>query len=201
MSVVSNRHLFVPFVSGDSKPFAEQRLAKVSYKKKSGKISQCVSIPMLSDGEVNSIAAAYPIDQRKRVEGMQDDLIKVLFESDKTEIASEEIGKDQILAFLAVTADRFSGDLVKAWWNEFESTALPVLSEKYKTDDETILKAKSNAWRDAFVSLTGKSVITKERITQLASMLEYADEDDAVATRLNAKIEVLLAEMTALDNI
>jgi hypothetical protein len=172
MSIVSNRHLFVPFVSGSSKAFQDQRLAKVSYKKKSGVQSQCVSVPMLTDSEVAQITAAYPVDARKRVEGMQDDLLKALFESKKSEVASEEIGKDQILAFLAVTEARFSSELVVKWWEGFQDTALPVLSEKYKTTDTEELNKKSNAWRDAFVSLCGKSVITKERIVQLASMLE-----------------------------
>lgn len=202
MSIISDRHLFVEFESGKSKPFDGQRLAKVGYKAKSGKKSQCVSIPKLSDGDVEVIHAAFPLDIRKRVEDFQDGLIRALLESGKTEITSSEISAEQIRAFVEATSEsnRLSGEVVSAWWKDtFADVALPVLSEKYGTDDAKILEQKSAAWRDAFVALCGRSAITRERITNLQGMLEFADEDDAIALRLNEKLATLVRELETMD--
>ena len=59
MSVISNRHSVVPFVSGSSVPMSEQRLARVLYKtskKDAGKNilpSVCTSVLFLSDDAVS----------------------------------------------------------------------------------------------------------------------------------------------------
>jgi len=201
MSIVSDRHQFVEFISGESKPMMDQRLAKVGYKAKSGKKSQCVSIPKLSDADVNAIHTAFPIDVRKRVEDMQDSLIRALLESGKSEITSSEIAADQIRAFIDATSasDRLSGELIGKWFDGFSETALAVLSEKYATDDSKILEKKMNVWKDAFIAIAGRSMITKERIVQLQSMLEYTDEDDSMATRIASKLEGMMKELDTMD--
>lgn len=203
MSVVSNRHLFVEFKSGESKPFAEQRLARVLYKPKSGKISHCVSIPKLSDAVCERIHNAFPISPRDRAEEFQDKLIKALFESGVSEITSEEIGESQIVAFVEATSssDRLSKEMILEWWKQFADIAKPVLSEKYKTEDEKILEQKANAWRDAFCSLTGRGVINVQRIGQLEEMLGYADEDDSIAVRLTGKLAEMRKELESLDSL
>lgn len=202
MSVISNRHVFTPFVSGTSKPFTfetgeVQRLAKVGYKAKSKKTSVCISIPMLSDGDVNKIALAFPVDQRKRVEDFQDGLIRSLYEFGKSELSTAELGADQVSAFIEAmsNSDRLTGETVSTWWNEFQETAIPVLSAKYKTEDESVLAKKSKLWGDAFLSLTGRNPVTRERITQLLDMLEYSEDDDAIASRLAVKLQLMVREV------
>lgn len=209
MSVVSNRHVFVEFTSGVSKPFKdeqgnEQRLAKVGYKAKSGKKSVCVSIPKLGDGEVERVNAAFPADLRKRAEDFQDGLIRNLFESGKSEVSSEEIGLSQILAYLETesSSGRLSAEKVKEWWNgEFQDIAIPVLSEKYATNDETELAKKSKAWGDVFVAITGNSAVDITRVRQLHSMCDFVEPDDVIGNRVKAKIEGMIKEFETLDAI
>jgi hypothetical protein len=204
MSVVSDRHTFVPFTSGESKPFADQRLAKVGYKAKSGKTSVCVSIPKLTDTSVDAINAAFPVDMRKRAEDFQDSLIRNLYESGNTAIGSHEIDQRAILAYLEAenNAGRLSAEKVREWFNgEFLETALPVLAEKYQTEDDKVLQQKCNAWLAAFVSLTGNSPISIDRLRQLRSLTNLVGEDDIVGNRVHNKILTLIAELEALEDL
>lgn len=210
MSVVSNRHLFVEFKSGESKAFkledgTEQRLAKVGYKAKSGKKSQCISVPKLSDGEVTQINTAFPADLRKRAEDFQDDLIRSLYEvNKKSEVSSEEIAVPQILAYLEAenSSGRLSAEKVKEWWNgEFQDIALPVLSEKYATEDADVLTKKAKAWGDAFQALTGNSVSDITKVRQLHTMCEFIEPEDVVGQRVKTKIELLIKEFEMQEAI
>lgn len=202
MSVISNRHQFVPFVSGTSKPYHEQRLAKVGYKKVSKKQSVCVSIPRLSDDDVAFVSAAYPVEARKRVEDFQDSLVRSLYESGKSEIDSSELSREQLCQFLAAesTAGRLSAAVVADWWNgEFQEIAAPVLSDKYGTEDEEILAKKAKLWGDAFAMICGNSAVDIARLKQLANMCEFVDSDDAVGMRIRTKIAGMIAESEALE--
>jgi len=207
MSIVSDRHSFVEFISGQSKPFKdeqgnEQRLAKVGYKSKSGKKSVCVSIPRLDDGDVNRINAAFPVDLRKRAEDFQDSLIRSLYESDKSEVSTEEISVSQVLAYLEAenSAGRLSADKVKEWWNgEFQDIAVPVLSEKYQTEDEKELAKKSKAWGDVFVAITGNSAVDITRLHQLRSMCEFVESEDVIGQRVKLKVDTMIKEFESLD--
>lgn len=205
MSTISNRHLFTEFVSGESKPFDGQRLAKVSYKNKSGKKSQCVSIPRLSDDEIAIIHLQFPVNARKRVEDFQDSLIRALYESKKSEITSEEIDVDQIAAFLSASAEgnRISAESVTEWWNSGfrDEIAMPVLSEKYGTEDSALLERKAKLWCDAFIALCGRNAITRERVNSLREMLEFADEGDSVAGKLMNKVNSLTEELDKMEDI
>lgn len=207
MGIVSNRHTFVEFKSGESKPFkledgTEQRLAKVGYKSKSGKKSQCISIPKLDNGDVERVNLAFPVDARKRAEDFQDELIRSLYESGKSEVSTEEISVSQILSYLEAenSSGRLSADKVKEWWNgEFQDIAMPVLSEKYQTEDEKVLEQKRKAWGDAFQSITGNSVVDIQRLKQLYTMCEFIDSEDVIGTRVKTKIESAIKEFESLD--
>ena len=207
MSVISNRHTFAEFTStgkNRSVPYTGQRLAKVGYKEKSGKQSVCVSIPMLDDSDVDKINQAFPVDFRKRAEDFQNGLIRSLYESGKSAIETDEINVTSILAYLESenNAGRLSAEKVKEWFTgEFADTAMVLMSEKYKTEDETILQQKANAWLAAFVALTGNSPIHVDRLNQLRSMTDMVQDDDVIGNRVKNKVEGLLAELASLDDI
>lgn len=200
MSVISDRHLFVPFVSGTSKPFDSQRLAKVGYKAKSGKASVCISIPELPESAVTAINAAFPVDLRKRAEDFQDALLRSLYESDKTEVSSGEIDQRAILAYLESenNAGRLSAEKVRDWFTgDFAETALPILAEKYSTEDETVLAQKMSVWCGAFVALTGNSAVDVNRLNQLSGMLDFVADDDIIGNRVKTKVAQLIADFQA----
>jgi len=197
MSVISDRHQFVEFTSGQSKPMMDQRLAKVGYKNKSGKKSQCVSIPKLDNGDVERINLAFPADLRKRAEDFQDALIRSLYESGKSEVSTEEVSVPQILAYLEAenASGRLSAEKVKEWWNgEFQDTAIPVLSEKYKTEDPEELKKKAKVWGDTFQAICGNSAVDITKVRQLMTMAEFVDSDDVIGNRVKVKLEAMIKE-------
>ncbi len=195
MSAISNRHMFVPFHSGKTKPFDGQRLAKVGYKKKSGKQSVAVSIPKLSDSEVEIVATAFPINQRKRVEGFQDDLIRSLKETGKVEIASDEISVQSIISFQStVEAGRLTIDAVGKWFDMQDTDTF--ISDTYSlTVDNPEHGKRKTAWRAQFCAVVGKAVASNAVLNKLLECIAaVCEEDDPTANLLAEKITAIITE-------
>ncbi len=188
MSTISDRHTFVPFISGKSEAFTGQRLGKVGYKTKSGKKSVCVSIPVLSDESINTIAAAFPLDQRKRIEGFQDDLLRVLYESDPApeSITSDQIDESAILSYLTSLSEgnRLTAEKIAVWFDSSLGWINPVLCTLYPGADEKMLKTRRDAWKTQFVAITGKNIAVDSTLQKLLDMLTSAPEDDSMAMRI-----------------
>ncbi len=188
MSTISDRHTFVPFISGKSEAFTGQRLGKVGYKTKTGKKSVCVSIPVLSDDSVNAIAAAFPLDQRKRIEGFQDDLIRTLYESDPApeSIMSDQIDESAILSYLTSLSEgnRLTAERIGVWFENSLSWIDPILIVMYSTSDPKILETRRAAWKTQFVAITGKNIAVDSTLQKLLDMLTAAPEDDSMAMRI-----------------
>ncbi len=188
MSNISDRHTFVPFVSGKSEALSGQRLGKVGYKTKTGKKSVCVSIPVISDDSVNAIAAAFPLDQRKRIEGFQDDLIRTLYESDPApeSITTDQIDEAAIIAFLYSLSEgnRLTAERIGVWFDSALDWINPVLCTLYPGADEKTLSKRRDAWKTQFTAITGKNIAVDSTLQKLLDMLTAAPEDDSMAMRI-----------------
>lgn len=197
MSVISDRHQFVAFVSGKTSPMDGQRLAKVSYKEKSGKKSVAVSIPVLRDEDVERIHNAFPVDVRKRVEDMQDSLIRSLYESGVAVISDDDISADSVIGFMdAESGSRLTAESIGAWFDSTRSILEPVICAGIAKESD---KAKKlNVWRTAYCSVTSRSVPDTPVLTKLLDTLANCADDDSIAERIARKIENIVKERNTL---
>lgn len=141
MSNVSNRHTVVPFIAGESKPLAEQRLAKIGYKqtaemtKKGEKAlpSICVSVPPVDrtviTGAVLESLMPYIVTL---VEDAQDGIIRAANDASggTLQIVTDEmISLEAVIAFLAAknAGDRISKESIAAWFSAHVEDNLSVL--------------------------------------------------------------------------
>lgn len=182
MSIISNAHALVPFISGESKPFAEQRLAKVGFKEtKAMKAkgikalpSVCASVPMLAEEEIQGNISALLPHIRIMLENTQDAIIRSLYEASKgarKEVRQEEITVQACIAHLAAVeaGSRLSAESIAAWFTggmaKDISAAIIVDALKYPenmeehTEEQAATIAKHvTTYCEVFQMLAGKNL-------------------------------------------
>lgn len=209
MSVINNRHTVVPFVSGESKPMQDQRLAKITYKPRGNKPAKfpsvCVSVPQINVSEVeNNIKRLLP-HIGTMLENAQDGVIRSMYESSEgqlKEVSDDDLNLNSILAFLEAeaTGSRLTADKIKEWFKaEVAENLTVVLAEKLGFQDmndaqlETIGK-HLNVYAEAFASLNGKLVfMPQDRVKKLQDVLALAsDGENDVCVKLSAKLSAMM---------
>jgi hypothetical protein len=209
MSVISNRHTVVPFVSGKTAPFAGQRLAKVGYKTTKDNPAKfpsiAVSVPQVSVSDIEENVQSLLPYIGTLIENTQDSIVRSLYESADgglKEISDSDISVSACIAFLrAETAgDRLSKEITNPWFDSTLHDSLYVLiSEKlgFSTDssepnsdqDKVILKHTNN-YKQLFAILAGgKQKLAESQVNGLKMALSMTDDSDQIAKRLKAKLE------------
>jgi hypothetical protein len=126
MSNVSSAHDVVPFVAGKTNPLTDQRLAKVGYKstvKNPAKYpSIAVSVPMILDADIVDNTEQLLPYFRNMLEGIQDSVIRSLYESKEGELSvvtDSDISIKACIAFLESEAagDRLKKEHIEAWFD------------------------------------------------------------------------------------
>lgn len=211
MSVISNRHTVVPFVSGESKAFQDQRLAKITYKPRNNKPAKfpsvCVSVPQINPTDIESNIKRVIPHVLTMLENAQDGVIRSMYESSEgqlKEVSDSDISFDSILAFMEAeaTGSRLTADKIKEWFrSEIADNLTVMIAEKLGFEEmndsqlETIGK-HLNAYADIFASLNGKMVfLDQNKIAKLQAAMNLAKDDEhEVHVKLAAKLEAMAAK-------
>jgi len=219
MSNVSTRHAVRAFISGESAPFSGQRLAKVGYKTtekmvKEGKKappSICASVPLLSGSDVADHMAALMPHILTMLEGVQDNVIRSLYEGRKyqlSDITDDEISVTACLSYLTATTEstRWSKEYIESWFDRVLGDNLTVvIAEKLGFEElndsqlETVTK-HLNGYRGLFGQLAGKTVsLAPAQISGLRRALDVCSvdsESDPITGRVIGKLD----EMERIQN-
>ena len=182
MSAISSIHALVPFISGESRPFAEQRLLKIGFKTTKAMeakgikalSSVCASVPMIQEEEISGNLEALMPHIRTMLESTQDAAARALYEASKgtrKEVRQEEISVQACIAFLAAieAGSRLSAESIAAWFNgsmaKDISAAIITDALKYPenleehTEEQAATVAKHvGVYCDVFKMLAGKSL-------------------------------------------
>lgn len=201
MSTISNRHSVVPFVSGKSVPFENQRLCKVTYKARKGTAQKfpnvCVSVPTLQGVELSDAQMDRLIPHLvSMMENAQDGIVRSLYESTDgslTSVSDEEISVDQIISYLETEAagGRLTKELIEQWFTSAAQTnCAELVATKLGTEvDNPKVAQHVNAYRAVFSSLAGgKTLLSTAQIRGCKIVLESLEELDDVGTKLMARL-------------
>lgn len=202
MSVISNRHSFVGFVSQGkekSKPFDGQRLVKVTYREKSEKTSVCVSIPTIPETEIIDNSANFVDHIKDWLESMQDKMVRSLYESGRVQISDEEIELKAIIEWMDQESNgsRLTKEIIGKWFDDnLKEILIVAFAEKMMITDNANeeqmkrLEQVVNVYREKIASLAGgKTVFSAEIANKLLIALELGDSDDLMVIRFKSRFE------------
>lgn len=206
MSNISNRHNLVKFVSGESKAFTGQRLAKIGYKGE-GKFSDsmCVSLPQIT-GEVEKKLKESPAMFLsllvEAVHKAQDGIMKSLWESSGatlTSVSDEDVSLSASLAYLESTQGigRLTKEFLKAWFTENLAENLSVIfAEKLSLElDHPKIAQLLAGYCGLVESLAApKIALTVKQMENLISVMPFAS-DELIANRLVNRMKDAMKEI------
>lgn len=206
MSVISNKHQFVPFVSSPrSKAFEGQRLVKVSYKTtKAGekKDSVCVSIPPVPRDQIRANIDNFFEYVIGMYESAQDAIIRDAHEAGNIHVDDEDIDITAVISHLEKSSrgGRLSGEVIGVWFDENLSEILELaVAEKQGLSDhkdrwsdsqtrkmEQMLKA----YKDSLSALAGyRTLYNNDKCDKLIRALVLCDDDDVIANGLVKRLQ------------
>jgi hypothetical protein len=208
MSVISNRHTVVPFVAGTTQPFAEQRLAKIGYKKTT-KIpnplpSIAVSVPAITSFDETIIERALPFIVTM-FENAQDGIIRSLNDSSAgtlKEISDDDISPEACLRFMEAEANgsRLTKEIIGSWFDTEVADSLTILVlERMKIDNptkeqEAMAAGHVKIYRDLIASLAGgKTFIPEHLQKQCRVAIAFASSETDIGDRLIARLDAMSA--------
>lgn len=230
MSIISNVHSLVPFISGESKPMNGQRLAKVGFKKTKDNPnplpSVCASVPFLQQEEVMGQINALLPHIGTMLEGVQDSIIRALYEASqgqRKEVRDEEISVQACIAFLSAeqAGSRISADSIKAWFESPQNLATPLSRAiimdalKYGDEWEELTEEQQNTvskhvgvYCEVFQMLAGKNLTRSSfsdkqwhRLNQILETIVAENPEDAFGKKLADKMAVISKAVKAEELI
>ena len=209
MSTISSRHSVLPFVSGTSKAFTEQRLVKVGYKNTKNAVARfpsvCVSVPVITEIDESHLDRLLPFVV-ELLENAQDGIVKSLYESSEgalREVSDEEICIDSCISFLESVRRGTQGltkELIGEWFDEFCVDNLTMLlTEKLGSGGD--LSRHIKGYREVLASLASpKTSLTPVQIKSCKVVLAGA-EDTEVGDWLGKKLVALEKEQTRVPEL
>jgi len=210
MSNISNRHNINRFVSGKSEPLAGQRLAKVGYKstdKTPAKFpSVCASVPPLGDRDILPHIDALLPHIRTFLEGVQDRVVRSLYESSGgllSSVSDSEISVSACIAYLASegAGGKLSAELISFWFEEqMKDNLTVVFADKLgfpelTAENMVTISQHLNAYKALFCALPGtKNAPTRVQCENLRKVMNVCGADTDVGVKVSARISELLKE-------
>ena len=208
MSLISSAHSLVKFVSGESKAFAGQRLAKIGYKKTKENPnpleSVCTSIPFISLTTEDAITLLPHL--REFCEDVQDKIIRARYEAGATSINDSEISVEAICKYLAESASISGGRFTKAaaleWCeNSGYSDALRLrfaellgISDNPTDEEVKQVELQVSGYTDKLAALTGsKTYYAPEVAKKLLRSLEISGVTDSAVAKFEARLQEMIA--------
>ena len=207
MSNVSNRHTVTKFVAGESKPLADQRLARVGYKSTAKNparfASVCASVPQISPEEVTAHLSKLLPFIGQMLEDTQDKIFRSLYESSDgtlSALTEADISVAQCVAYLTAEAagSRLTTEVVETWFDAQVSDNLSVVvATKLGFDDLTednlpVIAKHVRVYRALLSSLAGgKIMLTPQQINGCKRALEVSSVDDEMSKKLTARLKMM----------
>lgn len=196
MSNVSSTHAVVKHISGETKAFSGQRLARIIAKKGSdGKYqsehlteTKSVSIPvMASESFTPEILASFMPQIMDMFMGYQDSIIAELVKDGADNIHDDQIGFPAIAKWLESNAGtaRITKELLQAWFMEaYADVAAEYICGALKwdfntlsADQEKVLEQKINLLRDMFAGFSsGKYSPDDARCMAMIKFVTFAGD-------------------------
>jgi hypothetical protein len=221
MSNISNRHIVNRFVSGESKPLAEQRLAKVGYKltaemKKNGATplpSICVSVPELNPQAVLARVNQFLPYLASVIETAQDGIIRSMYESSGGQLQGvndEDISMDAVLSFLAASeaGTRLSNESIAAWFDSGVADSLYVViadkigySGELTEEQESTLQKHVKAYKGICQILASKGLTLASVSLAQRNAIKVCLKLDTSGSTIAQKLADKLAELEKAPKI
>lgn len=214
MSVIDTlNHTIVDYDPKATKPFTGQRLSKVTYKTITDKDnplcgvkrpSKCVSLPLVSVGDVvDNVAALAPMIV-ETLHGIQDKIVRERVDMGASSISMEEISIAACIEYFESNNEsgRLTKESVATWFDETigESLAvtladkLGITSEPTNAESEKIL-AVVNAFKDKVSSLAGGKTSFEPKVCKsLINALSLAPSGDVLATRFTSRLNKMMED-------
>lgn len=208
MSIISNEHTFVPFVSGKSTAFEGQRLAQITFKtvtdkvtkKQSKRDSMCVSVPVLDVTADNMMAMKSHVVAM--IHKVQDSIIRDRVIAGNTSVNDEHIAFNAVLEYLDAESEgsRIKGEDVTAWFDVAEGFADKLrvvfadklgLSDSPSEAETKQVEQQVNQYRACYVALAGGKKMYEPKVAEkLAATIErYCDTaEDTIASKFYTRL-------------
>lgn len=207
MSIISDRHSFVPFVSNGadkSKAMDSQRLLKVVFKGRNGETARqsvCASVPAVDRTAVSAAIQQFLPYVMDLVVATQDAIGRQLVIAGNDTITTEQISTSAVLEYLAAQAkgDRITGADISEWFTSaLEPILLVAFADKLgisdsPTDEQVeTLQRMCAVYREKLAAMAGGRTAYPEVIcVKLLKALELCDSDDVMADRLATKLQAM----------
>lgn len=213
MSNVSNVHNVVKYVSGETKSFSGQRLAKFTYKTVTDTSSplhgtkpesKAVSVPVVEISEVTENIAALAPHIAGWLQSVQDTMIKEMIESGAGVVSTESISIGAIVQYLESDGSEGSNRLTKesigVWFDkEIADSLAMVLAEKLGVS-EIPTTAESNqvmkvvaTFKDKVAALAGgKTSYDVKMATSLKKCVELGMGNDPMVQRFVGRLDKMI---------
>lgn len=213
MSVIDElNHSVVSYDPKSSKPFSGQRLSKVTYKTVSDKESslygvkrdsKCVSLPLVSSGEIEQNMIALVPHISEFLMGVQDKIVREAVDAGSLSISMESISVGACIEWLEGNNEsgRLTKESVGIWFDsEISEMLAVVLSEKLgvgsvPSDAESaqVMKVLST-FREKVAALAGGKTSYEPKLCEsLKKCLELAPAGDALAQRFTGRLDKMIA--------
>lgn len=207
MSVISDRHSFVPFVSsgaGKSKAMDSQRLLKVVFKSRNGESARqsvCASVPVIDRNIVSADINLFVPYVCDLIAATQDAIGRQLVIDGNDAVTTEQISTSAVLEYLAAQSkgDRITSADISDWFTgALEPILLVAFADKLGIGDQPTdeqaetLQRMCNVYREKLGAMAGGRTAYPEVICgKLLKALELCDSDDVMAQRLIQKLTAM----------
>lgn len=221
MSVIDTlAHSIVDYDPKASKPFTGQRLSKVTYKTVTNKDdpmfgikrpSKCVSLPLVKQEDVIANINALAPAVAEYLQTIQDKIVRERVDANAAHITMEEISIAGCIEWLESNSEsgRLTKESVASWFSEtIEENLAVVLADKLGISD-TPTDAESNKilavveqFKGKISSLAGGKTSYEPKICKsLINALELAPAGDILATRFTARLNKMIEESKAGEDL
>lgn len=221
MSVIDTAaHSIVAYDPKASKPFTGQRLSKVTYKTVTDKTSElygikreskCVSLPLIPAADIIANVSALAPAITEYLQTIQDKIVRERVDAGAAHITMQEISIAGCIEYLESTSEsgRLTKESVAAWFSEtIEENLAVVLADKLgvsanPTDAESAkILAVVDQFKGKISSLAGGKTSYEPKICKsLINALELAPAGDILATRFTARLNKMIEESKAGEDL
>lgn len=221
MSVIDTlNHSVVSYDPRTSKAFSGQRLSKVTYKTVTNKEdplygikreSKCVSLPMIPVADVMSNIQALAPVVVEYLHSVQDKIVRERIDAGALNIAMADVSIAACIEYLESNSEsgRLTKEVVASWFNETIAEPLAVtLADRLgvsatPTDAESAkILAVVDAFKGKVAALAGGKTAYEPKVcTSLISALNLAPSGDVLATRFTARLNKMIEESKANEDL
>lgn len=221
MSIIDTlNHSVVSYDPKSSKAFSGQRLSKVTYKTVTNKEdplygikreSKCVSLPVFAPAEIVAQAAALAPYVVEYLQGVQDKIVRERIDAGALNISMDEISIAGCIEYLDSNSEsgRLTKESVAAWFVDTIAEPLAITLADRLGVSATPTDAESNkilavveAFKGKVAALAGGKTAYEPKVcTSLISALGLAPSGDVLATRFTARLNKMIEESKANEDL